>query len=202
MTIWSQSIARETLLRQPSQNPSLAARALLGLKGAAGYARRVPILRGKRRRPFFRENLALPAAALLGGIPGVGRKFDPKKHAQRIARIDAWAAQAMAGKAVDYHVQVLTDIANGAPTALVATYDEIRAYAAAKLAPILAAQEKQAERQLELKAEARERAAASSARETRFLEAGTSVAGALASAVGRRGARRPARRRRRPRYDY
>jgi len=193
--VWSQSIARRTLLGEESQNPSLAARSLLGPRAVRRAEHVTRRMFGRRRRS---PGNPLPAfASVLGGLGGFGRKVDPKKQGARLAAIRRQETAAIAGdKAAKAWLELIAAGREGAVAVNEVTVAEGRA----ALERVLAADEARAAKFLEQKTAAREAAAAATARETRFLEAGTSVAGALATAVGRRGGRRPVRRRRRSSY--
>jgi hypothetical protein len=83
-SLWSQSIARESLLGRDTRtmNPSIAARSLLGPK-AAQILRRFK-RRSYRSRPFYKGNPAPAIAlALAGKIPGLKNLL--KKHSDEVA---------------------------------------------------------------------------------------------------------------------
>lgn len=117
--IWSQGIARRALLGSDSQNPTLAAKMLLGLQRRGGGARRrSPFAKGlararRLRRSFFRGNPA-PAvvAALAGKLPGFARglfKTPSEKRAGAIAGslvASAVAGNLTAAKAIDERQEI------------------------------------------------------------------------------------------------
>lgn len=184
---------------------------------ARGATRRAPARRGLFGRTrstlaaIVRRDLErtggnpLPAALSVGSalsglvkIPGL-RRFDPKKHAIRLARLNSMGEQALAGdrKAIG----ALTLVAQGAPGAPVATYAETMQHAAALLEHIESESARKEAFEAESKAERRAAGAAAREREARFLEAGTGIGSAIAQAALGRG-RRPQRRRKRRRSSY
>lgn len=86
--IWSQSVARRTISGQKSQNPTLAATALLKAGLGKRRTRRAIKRAGSLRRRFHRGNPA-PAivATLASKIPGIGNIFKKpsEKRAQAVA---------------------------------------------------------------------------------------------------------------------
>lgn len=139
-------------------------------------------------------------AALGGGLPKLGRRFDPKKHAIRLARLNSMAEQALKGDRTA--IGALELVARGAPGAPVATYAETMQHATALLEHIEGELGRKEAMEAESKAERRAVAGAAREREARFLEAGTSIAGSAAQALLGRGRRPPQRRKRRrtPRF--
>lgn len=87
--IWSQSIARRTLLGQESQNPSIAAKSILERGFGRQLVRRAIARAKKRRRPFHRGNpvpallgaVGLNPLSFLGGLSGRFRKPSEKRAA-------------------------------------------------------------------------------------------------------------------------
>ncbi|MGH2374810.1 MAG: hypothetical protein ACRDIC_15260 [bacterium] len=190
--VWTQSIARRVLLRQESQNPSIAASSLFK-RATLQTVRRF----ARRRRPFHRGNPA-PAlvGAITGGLPKIGQRVDPKKHAQRRAAIDQQAALAMTGSEVA--AENLARIAQG--LAWPGQWGDLAAYAGQHLALVEQKQEALEMKRGAVSAAAERRAAAAAARESKFLEAGTTVASAIGQAALSRGRRLPRRRQKRRRY--
>lgn len=186
--VWSHSVARASLTRGgATHNPTLAAAALLGKRTVRRAALRLS--RGVTRRRSYHKGNPLPAiGGILGGLPQIGRRVDPKKHAQRAGAIDALARKAATGDkgALDE----LERVANG--LAWPGQWADLRAYAQQHFQIVTEHREKEA-------AAASERAGAAADREARFLEAGTTVGSALASGLGRSLRRRAPRRKRRRR---
>jgi hypothetical protein len=211
--IWSQSIARKTLLGEESQNPSIAAASLLGKKAvrrAEQFQRRK--FGRKRRSP---DN-PLPAfiGSALGGLGGIFGGAG-KKQAQREAANEATLQEGITA--------LQSENLLGAKDALQRLFDSAGlrnpgkfggsaigwGTAAGRQHALQAYQRLKAmidgAEQLTATTEAKAARAAGAARAERLqvglLEAGTSIGGALATSFGRRGGlRRPVRRRRPRRY--
>ena len=186
--VWSQSTARKELLGSKSRNPSIAAESLLGKRTVA---RAVRVLRRGGRRRAFRGNPLPAVAGLLGGLGGIGRRVDPRKHAQRLRHIETRALEAEKGNKAS--LAELEKIAHG--LAWPGQWADLQ-QAALQRFELISQNLRQAADEAEQKHSAA--AAAAERRESRFLEAGTSVGSALAQGLGR-SRRRPVRRRR-PRY--
>jgi len=204
--IWSQGIAGRAIFGDRTQNPTMAERFLLikhqGARRAAAAIRTAV----KRRRSSYRGNPALAAIGALGGLPSIGARYDKKKHPARVAYIAGLRDVALGtmkpwpGITKTTALTNLQAIAQGQEGFGVAIYAEIVQAARVALTQVEAEIETRtaAEEKITTKREAA--AAAAAGREARYLEAGTSIGSALASAVGRRGSLSPRRRKRRRSY--
>lgn len=188
MTQYNQGLAGRAMFPQrETTNPTLASLAVLGKRAARGGARFLK-RRAFRKSPF-RHNPA-PAilaagASLLGGGLKLGRRVDPKKHTIRAAHITNLSNAARLGD--EASALELQRIASG--TAWPGQWGDLAAMAANEYTLV--------SQILETKAgKAAAAGAAKSAREGRFLQAGTDIAGTLGSALlsRGRGLRRPKRR--------
>jgi len=189
---WSAGIARQSLMgKERTHNPSPAAYSVFGQRRVA-RARRV--LKSRGRRPAHRDN---PAPAVIASVLGplLGKRFQSrdKRDAARKAAADSLAQRALLGDAGaigELEVASQTFATQAAKTYALTRLAQVRAQIATTAAEAKAASA--AARRAETTAAGAGRVA----REARFLEAGTSVAGALAQAALLRGrGRSPARRR-------
>jgi len=200
VTQYSQGLAGRAMFPQrETTNPSLAAKALLGIRGAV---RRVGSvykggLAGRGLRAFRRRRTHNPALAALAPVAGLagglklGQRVDPKKHAARMAVVDHQAQ--LAAKGDEQALANLEGIATGRQWP--GQWADVAARAAQQFEQIAPKFEAKS-------AAAAARAAKAEARESRFLQAGTDIAGTLGSALLSRGrsVRRPRRKRRRPSF--
>jgi len=187
--LWQSNPAREYLMgRETTGNPTPAASFLLGMS-----VRRPTLWSAGRARRYLRKRTRtgnpLPAAlSVLGGGLKLGAARDPKKMKERAAKLQLVINKAMAGE--ESALEQLQLVSQG--LAWPGGWAQLRQMAADALA--LASQKQ------ETKAAARRSVAeAASAREGRFLEAGTQISGAFASALGRSSRSLPRRKRRRRR---
>ena len=148
----------------------------------AGYARQALIGKEGRHSPAL---LAGAAQSLLGGL-GLGGGPNKAKQAIRLRNIFEWGKAAITRGDKD-SLRRIEGIAQGLEGFGVAINAETVGAAQRQLQAIHDAQE-------EAQGKASAASAAGAAREARFLQAGTSIAGSVAGALAR-GSRRPARRR-------
>lgn len=188
--LYSAGVAARAILgsRLTTHNPSPAAAFLLKL----GPKRRAAVERLIRRRTgkrsFFRGNPLPAVAGVLGGLPSLGRRTDPKKMKERAAKLQIVANRAMQGD--EAALEQLQAVSQG--LAWPGGWAELRALAAQYLALASEKQEKRA-------GERRAAAEAATAREARYLGAGADVASSLFGALGRSGRSLPRRRKKRRR---
>jgi hypothetical protein len=192
--VWNQGVARRAIMggRAVTMNPTPAASFLIGKRVVA---RAKQVLRRKGKKRAFRGNPLPAVAGLLGGLPHLGRSQDPTKQRQRATAVNAVAAKAMTGD--EKAVEQLTRIASGLEWP--GQWADHRELATHHLQLVQEKLEKLHTAAAEKLAQQREVAAAGERRESRFLEAGTAIGGALAQGFGR-SRRRPVRRRRPRRY--
>ena len=181
MPHYTQGLAGRAMFPQrETVNPSLAAKALLGIRGRL---RRVgSVYKGGlsgRFGPFRRRRTHNPALAALAPLVGglkIGQRVDPKKHAARMAVVDHQAQ--LAAKGDERALANLEGIATGRQWP--GAWADVAARAAQQFEQIAPKFEARS-------AAAAAKAAKAEARESRFLQAGTDIAGTLGSALLSRG---------------
>jgi hypothetical protein len=203
--VWNRSQARAQLLGpEPTMNPTPAASSILKrYLGVRGF--RQAVRSQQRRRKSFHKDNPLPAAvALLGGLGGLGKRFQSRaaRDAQRKANTDAQAAAVLAAPAGSPLQKLALErmAAQTYATKVGNTYHQLK-LAETIAAVTTAAQETAATAAKETAAERRRAAAAakaeSAASTAQFLGVTERLGGAAFSALAQRGRSLPRPKRRR-----